>query len=72
MKDIKPKTLSIQKTVYPNRPKLARLPDLDPNTGKPAETENKSFIQKYWMYIVPILIILMFSGGSEEQQPEKK
>lgn len=25
----------------------------------------KSFIQKYWLYIVPALIIIMMSGGEE-------
>ncbi|GAA5955305.1 hypothetical protein JCM3765_003276 [Sporobolomyces pararoseus] len=28
----------------------------------------KSFIQKYWLYIVPVLIVLMMGGGPEEEQ----
>jgi len=28
----------------------------------------KSFIQKYWLYIVPVLIVLMMGGGAEDEQ----
>ncbi|KAH7043608.1 hypothetical protein BKA57DRAFT_470209 [Linnemannia elongata] len=35
-------------------------------TGKP-EAE-KTFFQKYWMYIMPVVIIFLFTGG----EPEKK
>ncbi|KAG0263322.1 hypothetical protein BG011_008951 [Mortierella polycephala] len=34
-------------------------------TGNPAV--EKSFLQKYWMYIVPALVIMMFTGGEPEK-----
>jgi hypothetical protein len=33
------------------------------------EEEPKSFIKKYWMYIVPILLVFVFSGGPDETKP---
>jgi hypothetical protein len=27
----------------------------------------KSFLQKYWMYIVPVLLMFLLSGGTQEQ-----
>lgn len=32
------------------------------------EEEDKSFIQKYWMYIVPILLLLLIGGGAPEEK----
>ncbi|KAF9920170.1 ER membrane protein complex subunit 10 [Linnemannia zychae] len=37
-------------------------------TGKP-EAE-KTFFQKYWMYIMPIVIIFLFSGGEPEKRAQ--
>ncbi|KAF9905331.1 ER membrane protein complex subunit 10 [Linnemannia zychae] len=37
-------------------------------TGKP-EAE-KTFFQKYWMYIMPVVIIFLFSGGEPEKKAE--
>ncbi|KAF9583203.1 hypothetical protein BGW38_010032 [Lunasporangiospora selenospora] len=34
-------------------------------TGKPAV--EKTFLQKYWFYIVPAIIMLLFSGGEPEK-----
>ncbi len=28
--------------------------------------DNRSFLAKYWMYIVPVLLLLMISGGGQE------
>ena len=41
--------------------------------GAPAvEEQEKSFIQKYWMYLVPVAVLLLTSGGGggEEQQQQ--
>ena len=36
--------------------------------GQPSEEEvEKTFLQKYWMYILPIVILLMTSGGGGGQ-----
>ncbi|KAL7748636.1 hypothetical protein RI367_006047 [Sorochytrium milnesiophthora] len=37
--------------------------------AKVKQEENKSFIQKYWMYIVPFLLAMMIPGGKDEPQP---
>lgn len=37
-----------------------------------APPPEKSFIQKYWIYIVPVLVIMMMGGGEEAAAPPKK
>ncbi|KAI8602678.1 hypothetical protein EDD21DRAFT_371186 [Dissophora ornata] len=39
---------------------------IDNQTGKPEE--EKTFFQKYWVYILPIVLVMLFTGGGE---PEK-
>lgn len=34
----------------------------------PQEEAPKSFLQKYWMYIVPVVLMLMVSGGADPNQ----
>ncbi|KAA8914420.1 hypothetical protein TRICI_002918 [Trichomonascus ciferrii] len=34
----------------------------------PQEEPPKTFIQKYWMYIVPVVLMLMVSGGADPNQ----
>lgn len=31
--------------------------------------DNRSFIAKYWMYIVPVVILLLLSGGGAGDAP---
>ncbi|PFH52837.1 hypothetical protein AMATHDRAFT_1879 [Amanita thiersii Skay4041] len=63
------------KLVTPRLPPLPELrvpPPLSPD-GEPVKpVPEKSFIQKYWMYILAILIALMASGGTEEDQPQRR
>ncbi|KAJ2162859.1 hypothetical protein GGF46_000241 [Coemansia sp. RSA 552] len=50
------------------QPKLAAPPQIDTSTGKEQQAEPpKSFLAKYWYYLVP-LAILLFMGGEEPQQ----
>ncbi|KAI1313451.1 ER membrane protein complex subunit 10 [Mortierella claussenii] len=49
------------------KPRYARAQaiKIDTQTGKP-ETE-KTFFQKYWVYIVPIVLVMLFTGGEPEK-----
>ncbi|KAK9360484.1 hypothetical protein V1504DRAFT_476081 [Lipomyces starkeyi] len=50
----------------PNRGPVAILKAPVTST-KQAQDENKSFIQKYWMFIVPLLLVFMLGGGGGGQ-----
>lgn len=39
--------------------------------GTPIE-DNRTFIQKYWMYIVPFVLIMLFSSPEDPKQPQGK
>jgi len=28
--------------------------------------DNRSFLAKYWMYIVPVVLVMLLSGGAQE------
>ncbi|KAK9369000.1 hypothetical protein V1509DRAFT_622171 [Lipomyces kononenkoae] len=57
--DLKSADVSV---LLPNRGPVAVLKA--PVTGtKQLQEENKSFIQKYWMFIVPVLLVLLLGGG---------
>ncbi|KAI9501936.1 hypothetical protein GGI25_000191 [Coemansia spiralis] len=49
-------------------PVLAAAASIDASTGKEVQPEpQKSFLAKYWYYIIPIVLLLML-GGEEPQQ----
>ncbi|KAJ2526838.1 hypothetical protein EV175_007611, partial [Coemansia sp. RSA 1933] len=49
-------------------PKLAAAANIDMSTGKEVQPEpQKSFLAKYWYYLIPIVLMLML-GGEEPQQ----
>ncbi|KAJ3041131.1 hypothetical protein HDV00_009845 [Rhizophlyctis rosea] len=53
--------------LYPvpaSRPQLEAIVQGTPDGKPPPE---KSFLQKYWMYLVPVLILLLLSGGDDQQ-----
>ncbi|KAJ2590487.1 hypothetical protein H4R99_007085 [Coemansia sp. RSA 1722] len=59
----------VKRRVQGPAPELAMAASIDMNTGKEKEPEpQKSFLAKYWYYIVPIVLMLMLSG--EEPQKE--
>lgn len=37
-------------------------------TEKAEGKDNRSFLAKYWMYIVPIVLVMLLSGGAQEGQ----
>ncbi|KAG9307494.1 hypothetical protein G9A89_017324 [Geosiphon pyriformis] len=48
-------------------PKLAKAAPIRPDGTVEPPHEEKTFLQKYWIYIVPLLLILMFGGGPAEE-----
>lgn len=46
--------------------------DGDNKAEKAAEEEEKGFLAKYWMYIVPFVIAVVMGGGGDQQQQEGK
>ncbi|KAF9268109.1 hypothetical protein L218DRAFT_892844 [Marasmius fiardii PR-910] len=60
-------TVVLKTARLPPLPELRAPPPLTPE-GKPAETiPEKSFIQKYWMYVAAGLIALFMAGGPPEE-----
>ncbi|KAJ1826229.1 hypothetical protein LPJ56_002287 [Coemansia sp. RSA 2599] len=58
----------VKRRVQGPSPELAMAANIDLSTGKEKEPEpQKSFLVKYWYYIVPIVLLLML-GGEEPQQ----
>ncbi|KAF8630330.1 hypothetical protein AX15_002980 [Amanita polypyramis BW_CC] len=56
----------------PSLPELRAPPPLT-TEGKPVQpVSEKTFLQKYWMYIVPLLILTLISGGQEDDQQRRR
>ncbi|KAJ3286453.1 hypothetical protein HK104_009034 [Borealophlyctis nickersoniae] len=55
--------VEVAKPVEGARPILEQIVQATPDGKPPPE---KTFLQKYWMYILPIVIILVMGGGGEE------
>ena len=52
-------------------PVLAAPVVVNPDGVEPVQEQEKTFLQKYWMYILPVAILLFTSGGAgggEEQE----
>ncbi|THV08412.1 hypothetical protein K435DRAFT_847277 [Dendrothele bispora CBS 962.96] len=67
-------TVSLTPAELPPLPQLRTPPPLTP-AGEPVQpVPEKSFLQKYWMYIAALMIALLLSGGApeEEQQSGQK
>lgn len=43
---------------------------VNPDGQPPEEEVEKTFLQKYWMYLLPIIILAMTSGGGGGAQAE--
>ncbi|THH10084.1 hypothetical protein EW145_g1582 [Phellinidium pouzarii] len=61
-------TVRVQHTTHPPLPELRVPPPLTPKGEVIAPVPEKSFVQKYWMYIVAALVMLLFAGGSPPQE----
>ncbi|KAI3612223.1 hypothetical protein WG66_012211 [Moniliophthora roreri] len=60
-------TVSLRTPRLPPLPELKTPPPLTPK-GEPVKPEpEKSFLQKYWMYILAAVVALMMSGGPPEE-----
>ncbi|KAJ8523422.1 hypothetical protein ONZ45_g132 [Pleurotus djamor] len=61
-------TISVRLPGLPPLPELRTPPPLT-ETGEPVvPVPEKSFLQKYWLYIVAVLIALLMSGGPPEEE----
>ncbi|KAF8812568.1 hypothetical protein BYT27DRAFT_7207897 [Phlegmacium glaucopus] len=64
-------TILLRRSDLPPLPELHAPPPLTPEGEVVQPIPQKSFIQKYWLYIVALLLILLLGGGSEEEQPRR-
>jgi len=55
----------------PPLPELRAPPPLSPEGEVVTPVPEKSFIQKYWMYIGAIVLVFLVTGGPEEEQPRR-
>ncbi|PVV02814.1 hypothetical protein BB560_002723 [Smittium megazygosporum] len=46
-------------------PRIKKPVVIDSRTGKVEQPEKKGFLATYWYIILPVVLLLMFSGGSE-------
>ncbi|KAF8663499.1 hypothetical protein AX16_001067 [Volvariella volvacea WC 439] len=59
----------VRGTRMPPFPELRTPPPLTPE-GQPVQpVPEKTFLQKYWMYIVVFLVVVVLSPAGEEEQP---
>ena len=52
-------------------PILAPPVVVNPEGQSPAEEVEKTFFQKYWIYLLPILLFLITSGAGAQQQEQE-
>ncbi|KAG7449034.1 uncharacterized protein BT62DRAFT_1073570 [Guyanagaster necrorhizus] len=65
-------TITLRARHFPPLPELRTPPPLTPQ-GEPVQPpEEKSFFQKYWMYIAAVLIALTLSGGAPEEEGARR
>jgi len=64
-------TIVLRRSDSPPLPKLHAPPPLTPQGEVVRPVPEKSFLQKYWMYIAALLLILVLGGGSDEEQPRR-
>jgi len=64
-------TIILRKSDSPPLPELHAPPPFTPEGEIVQPVPEKSFLQKYWMYIAALILILLVGGGSEEEQPRR-
>jgi hypothetical protein len=65
-------TVSIHSPRLPPLPELRVPPPLSPEGAPIQPIPEKTFLQKYWMYIGAILIALVMTGGGPEEEVPKR
>lgn len=65
-------TIIIRTSHVPPLPELKAPPPLNPQGQVEPPVPEKTFLQKYWVYIVVGLIALMLSGGGDEEEPKRR
>lgn len=64
-------TIFLKKPIAPPLPELRTPPPLTPEGEVVQPVPERSFLQKYWMYLAAVLVALLLSGGPEEEQPRQ-
>jgi len=65
-------TVVLQGTRYPPLPELAIPPPLSAEGSPVVPVPEKSFLQKYWMYIGIVLFAFMITGSGPEEEQRRK
>jgi len=64
-------TIILKGSRFPPLPQLATPPPISPEGEPIVPVPEKTFLQKYWMYIVGFLLLTVLTGGGEEEKPRK-
>jgi len=64
-------TILLRRPDSPPLPELHAPPPLTPQGEVVQPVPEKSFLQKYWMYIGALLLILLLGGSSDEEPPRR-
>ncbi|KAF9008946.1 hypothetical protein BDQ17DRAFT_1301160 [Cyathus striatus] len=64
-------SLVVQHPAFAPSPELRTPPPLSRDGEVVQPAPEKSFLQKYWMYIAAVMIALLMTGGPEEEQPRR-
>ncbi|GAA5983278.1 hypothetical protein JCM11641_002247 [Rhodosporidiobolus odoratus] len=62
----RPAAVVVDEPPRPAQPKEQQPVRLDKDGKILPPPKEKSFIQKYWMYIVPVLLVMLMTGGEEQ------
>ncbi|KAG5342498.1 hypothetical protein E4T56_gene12444 [Termitomyces sp. T112] len=65
-------TVFLKGSNFPPLPQLASPPPITPEGQPVAPVSEKTFLQKYWMYIAAFLVVTLLAGGGEEEKPARK
>ncbi|KAF8165222.1 hypothetical protein B0H34DRAFT_229325 [Crassisporium funariophilum] len=71
------KIQQLNSTVLLRRPNIPASPELRPPPAITPEGEvvkpvpEKSFLQKYWMYLGAVALVLLLGGGGSEEEPKR-
>ncbi|RDB22800.1 hypothetical protein Hypma_010048 [Hypsizygus marmoreus] len=64
-------TVILKGARFPPLPQLATPPPISAEGEPIVPVPEKSFLQKYWMYIVGLILFTLITSGGEEEKPRK-